>query len=365
MELMFRKPEDFLGGKIIVSDVKKFTSSSAPISCYDSRRRRIYTPYHAAYSGFGEQASVFALAEIPIPDVQNAENHVLLESDVEFQGRKYNWPVDAFSILYKGMVRIFFLADAGAYFFFDWSQDEHRIVGQISPVLCRIGDSPSVPLTEKVFENYLIDNGFTGFNLLGDAHEHIISVAKPAWDGELFYGAITSSLAQPVPFRCTDGHTFEFLTVIPSIAKYECQIAVLNGRIYALLRGVERDNFWVADVGSWKFRPCGRLPMAETRPQIMAYGNHILIAYSQDDILPNKIRNGRNNVIMLYGEGEDLSQYREVFRAVDEMGIVYYDIVNCDGDLYVIWSNSERFPDKKVWGFLHGKDTLYCSKLSV
>ena len=68
---------------------------------------------------------------------------------------------------------------------------------------------------------------------------------------------------------------------------------------------------------------------------------------------------------MLYGEGEDLSQYTEVFRAIDEMGIVYYDIVNCDGELYVIWSNSERFPDKKVWGFLHGKDTLYCSKLTM
>ena len=90
MEIKFRQPEDFLGSKVIVSDVEKFTSSSAPISCYDPNRRTIYTPYHAAYSGFGEQASVFALSEIPVDDVAAARNYVLLESDVEFHGKKYN-----------------------------------------------------------------------------------------------------------------------------------------------------------------------------------------------------------------------------------------------------------------------------------
>ena len=360
----FRPPEEFLGRKVVVSDIERFTSSSAPISCYDSRRRMIYTPYHAAYSGFGEQASVFAISEIPVPDVSSAKNYVLLESDVAFHGQKYNWPIDASSILYNGLVRVFFLADADRYLYFDWSQEEHRIVSEISPVQCRIGDASPVPLTKEVFESYLVSQGYSGYNLLGDAHEHIISVAKPSWDGSVFYGAITSSLAQPVLFRCTDGKTFEFLSSIPSLAKYECQVAALNGKIYAIIRGAEGDNFWVANIGDWIFHPCGRLPMAETRPQLMAYDGKILLAYSQNDVLPNKIRNGRNNVIMLYGEGEDLSQYKEVFRAIDEMGIVYYDIVSCDGELYVIWSNSERFPDKKVWGFLHGKDTLYCSKLT-
>ena len=47
------------------------------------------------------------------------------------------------------------------------------------------------------------------------------------------------------------------------------------------------------------------------------------------------------------------------------MGIVYYDIVNCNGDLYMIWSNSERFPDKIVRGVLQGKDTLSCSLLAT
>ncbi len=361
----FRKAEEVLGEKVVVSDTRRFTASSAPISCYDAGRRIIYTPYHASRKGFGEQASVFALAEIPVPRLDAAESHVLLESDVEIQGGKYNWPIDSSALFFNGKVRVFFLANADNYYFFDWSQERHCIDSAILPVQCRIGDKAPVPLTSQVYGEYLDSCGCSGYNLLGDGHEHIISVAKPAWDGEVFYGAVTSSLAQPVLFRCADGCTFEFLSCIPTIAKYECQIAVLNGKIYALLRGATGDNFWTADMGDWTFRPCGCLPLAETRPQIMAYEAGILLAYSQNDVQPNRIRNGRNNVFMLYGEGEDLSSYREVFRAVDEMGIVYYDIVNCGGDLYMIWSNSERFPDKLVWGCLQGKDTLYSSRLTV
>ena len=360
----FRRAEDVLLGKVVVSDISRFTASSAPISCYDARRNTIYTPYHASRTGFGEQASVFAIAEIPVPGVDAAESYVLLESDVEIQGGKYNWPIDSSALFFNGGVRVFFLANADCYYYLDWSQDRHCIDSAILPVQCRIGNGASVPLTSQVYGEYLASRGCSGYNLFGDGHEHIISVAKPAWDGGVFYGAVTSSLAQPVLFRCADGCTFEFLSCIPAIAKYECQVAVLNGRVYALLRGVSGDNFWMADMGDWTFRPCGRLPLAETRPQIMAYEGGILLAYSQNDVQPNRIRNGRNNVIMLYGEGEDLSSYKELFRAVDEMGIVYYDIVNCDGALHMIWSNSERFPDKQVWGCLQGKDTLYCSRLT-
>jgi len=364
MKLQFRTPEEFLAAKIVVSDVQHFTSSSAPISCYDPVGRRILTPYHASRTGYGEQASVFALSEIPIPDIGAATNYVLLESDVEYQGRKYNWPVDASAIFRNGLARVFFLADGTRYFYFDWSPEKRQMVSGISPVLAQFESNAPEPLTSALFDRYLRAHGCDGYHLAGDVREQVISVAKPAWDGEVFYGALTSSLAQPALFRCTDGQTFELLSIIPALAKYECQIAVLNGMIYALLRGTSRDNFWVAKTGDWQFRPCGRLPLAETRPQLMAYLGRILLAYSQDDVQPNRIRNGRNNVTMLYGEGPDLSQYQEVFHAVDEWGFVYYDIVNCDGELYVIWSNSERFPDKIVRGCLQGKDTLYCSRLT-
>lgn len=365
LNLKFRTEEEVFHDKVPVSDIERFTSSSAPISCFDPVRKMIFTPYHASYTGYGEQASVFALARIPLPGLKAASS-VLMESDVPFYGRKYNWPIDGSSIMFNDKVRIFFLAGGDSYYHMDWSPDKGKEAGAPEPVLCRpLESSSSCPLTRDAVEKYLLAHGCTGYNLLGDARENIICTAKPAWNGETFYGMITSFLSCPILFRCRDGMTFEFCGIVPALAKYECQTAVLNGKIYALLRGAAGDEFWEADEGEWQFRPCGRLGMSETRPQLMTCNGKLLLAYSQTGISPNKIRDGRNNITILAGDSGDLSRFEEVFHAVDEMGIVYYDIVNCNGDLYMIWSNSERFPDKIVWGVLQGKDTLYCSLLAV
>ncbi|MBQ6597232.1 MAG: hypothetical protein IJH79_06730 [Lentisphaeria bacterium] len=368
LDLKFRTPEEVFHDKVPVSDIERFTSSSAPISCFDPVRKMIFTPYHAAYREFGEQASVFALAAIPVPGVDRASSSVLLESDVTFQGKSYNWPIDAFSILYNGSPRIFFLAGADNYYCFDWSPEKSAIEGGIRQVLCKTDEnSQQQPLTTEAVEAYLKANNCDcdRCSLRGASKEHIICTAKPSWNGSGFYGMITSSLSYPILFRCRDGMTFEFCGVIPALAKYECQTAVLNGKIYALLRGASGDEFWEADEGEWQFRPCGRLGMSETRPQLMRYDDSLLLAYSRSGVLPNRIRDGRNNITILAGNSEKLSEYETVFQAVDEMGIVYYDIVNCNGDLYMIWSNSERFPDKIVRGVLQGKDTLYGSLLAT
>jgi len=364
LKLRFLSPEKVLREKVTVSDTSRFTSSSAPISCFDPARNTIFTPYHASYDGFGEQASVFALARIPLPGLKAASS-VLLESDVPFYGKKYNWPIDGSAIMFDGKVRIFFLAGADSYYRLDWSPEEEKAVGAPEPVLCRTGEGASIrPLNRDAVEDYLKSHGCTGYDLRGDARENIICTAKPAWNGNTFYGTVTSFLSQPILFRCRDGGTFEFCGIVPALAKYECQTAVLNGKVYVLLRGASGDEFWEADEGEWRFRPCGRLGLAETRPQLMACGGKLLLAYSQNGVLPNRIRDGRNNITILAGDSGDLSRFEEVFHAVDEMGIVYYDIVNCNGDLYMIWSNSERFPDKIVRGVLQGKDTLYCSLLA-
>lgn len=363
MRERFVTPQEFLSRRLAVSDIQRFTSASNPVSCLDLEKRMVYSPYHASRTGYGEQASVFALAEIPVDAPGSAQNYILLESDVEFQGRKYNWPVDSFAILHNGLVRIFFLADATCYYYLDWSPEEHRIIGAIRPVMC-IAGKKSVPLTASVVEEYLKEHGCTGYRLGRDPRENIIATAKPAWGGAHFYGMLTSGMSQPILFRCKDAETFEFLSIIPTVCQYECQVALHRGKIYAIVRGVPGDNFYVADVGNWRFRPCGRLPMAETRAQLMTWRDRILIGYSQNGIQPNRIRDGRNNLIILIGEGEDLGNYREVFRAVDELGIVSFDIIDCDGDLFAIWSNSERFPDKPRWNGLHGKDALFASWLT-
>ena len=139
LKLRFRPPEQVLREKVTVSDTVRFTSSSAPVSCFDPARDTIFTPYHASYDGFGEQASVFALARIPLPGLKAASS-VLLESDVPFYGKKYNWPIDGSAIMFDGKVRIFFLAGADSYYRLDWSPEEEKAAGAPEPVLCRTGE---------------------------------------------------------------------------------------------------------------------------------------------------------------------------------------------------------------------------------
>ena len=369
-QLQFVPPEEFLAAKVPVSDIDVYTASSASIGCYDCANRVVYAPYHASRTGFGEQAAVFALARIPVENPSGAVSSVLLESDEVVDGQSYHWPIDGSTIFRDGKVRVFVLANGDDYYFMDWEPASCRR-SEIRHVKCRVDGSEAVPLTRTAVQAYLESRGMSGFNLLFDSHEHIINTAKPSWEttanGErtgAFYGAISSGLAQPVIYRCADGETFEFLGVIPELASYECQVAFLNGRIYALLRGAKGDNFWTSEDGGRTFLPAGRLEMAETRPQLMAFRGKLLIGFSEKGILPNRIRDGRNNLRIIVGEGTDLSSYKKVYELTDPIGFVYFDFIDCDGALLAIWSNSERYPDKPVWGSLQGKDALFCSWLA-
>ena len=69
----------------------------------------------------------------------------------------------------------------------------------------------------------------------------------------------------------------------------------------------------------------------------------LLIFISEKGILPNLVRDGRNNMKLLAGEGEDLSAYKTIFQIVDERGIVYYDIIDYKGVLYMTWSNADLY----------------------
>ena len=362
-------PEEFLAAKVPVSDIAVYTASSAPIGCYDHLQRVVYAPYHASRTGFGEQAAVFALTRIPLDKPSNTVSYVLLESDEVVDGQSYHWPIDGSTIFRNGKVRVFFLANGDNYYFMDWNPVSCKR-SEIGQVKCRRDGINAEPLTASAVQAYLESKGMSGFNLLFDSHEHIINTAKPAWettdDGErtgAFYGAITSGQAQPIIYRCEDGETFDFLGCIPELASYECQVAFLNGIIYALLRGAKGDNFWFSDDGGHHFQPAGHLEMSETRPQLMAFQGKILIGYSEKGISPNRVRDGRNNLRILLGKGTDLSAYDKIYELTDPIGFVYFDFIDCDGKILAIWSNSERYPDKPVWGCLQGKDALFCSWL--
>jgi hypothetical protein len=98
---------------------------------------------------------------------------------------------------------------------------------------------------------------------------------------------------------------------------------------------------------------------------MMPYMGKVLIAISEKGILPNYVRDGRNNMKLLIGEGEDLSKYKEIFQITDPYGIVYYDIIDYKDVLYMLWSNADlyiedipSYADRPA-----AKDLLYYAKI--
>ncbi|NLE66048.1 MAG: exo-alpha-sialidase [Lentisphaerae bacterium] len=346
------------GRRVAVSDTVSFTSSSAPIGCFDPDRGIVYAAYHASRDKYGEQVEVLALAAVPVAQPHRSENIVLLEHGVPKDGTAYSYPIDASTVFINGHVRVYFLAGGTDYYYVDYDPATRK-ESPVRRVFCSIGGKKA-PLSDAAVDGYLSAHGFSGYNLNFDSKEHIINSSKPAYHNGVRYGALTSGYSQPIIFSTSDAETFEFRGIIPKIAKYEAQVAIAGGSMYALLRGAEGCNYYVSrDLGLTFEETPWRVPMSETRPQLMEYKGRVLMAYSLPGIKPNLMRDGRNNMRLLLGEGDDASKYGEIFFIQDKYGIVYYDLINYKNVLFMLWSNADLYLDKS----LHGKDLLYFARI--
>jgi len=348
--------EKILGRKTAVSDTVNYRSSSASISCYDPDNGKIYTVYHASRTNYGESRDVLNLAVIPAAQPHRTETIIICESGVPIGGKIYHNMIDGNCIFIDGKVRVYFISGGTQYFYVDYNPST-KTLSDIKPVLCSF-DGNTYELVDTVFSSYLDSRGMTGYDFC-DPNEHIINTCKMYMYNGYWYGCLTSAVCQPVVFRSKDGINFEFTGIINKLAKYECQTAILDGKMYCLLRGAKDDNFYVSDDLGQTFKPCGRLEFNETRPQVIVYKDKLLIAISLVDIKPNLVRNGRNNMKILMGCGEDLNKYEEKLFITDKYGIVYYDIIDYKGVLYMIWSNADLYLDKNQ----QAKDLLYYSQI--
>ena len=348
-----------------VSDVEAFTCGSAPISCYDAASRTIYAPYLASRTGFGEQHAIVALAAIPVDNPGAARSTVIFEAGVEKGGISFSQVIDPFAILLDGKVRVFALVDTDRYMRadFDPATDE---VGPFAPVMCRLAtDAAPRPLDGSALRDALAAFGLSGYDTGADPGEHLICTAKPAWDGDAFFGTVTSGWSQPVVFRCADGATFDFVGAVPALAKYECQVAKVGGRLFALLRGAEGPDFFVSDDDGRTFAPVRRLGIAETRPQLMAWRGRLLLGCPYNGEAPNGVRDGRNNLHLSLANPANPCDLHEILHEVDPLGIVYFDLVDLGDGLAMLWSDSRRFPDKIIWGARQGKDRVLFARVPL
>ena len=353
----------FLPDRVVVSDTNMFTCGSAPASDISVDGTHLFSSYLTSKTGYGEAHDIVALADVSLANPSAVTNHIICQAGEHICGIKVD-EVDSYdAFLYKGKMRCIIGVNGGQLGWRDWDPNMHAICGE-GMFRCRVDPCGQVEeLVPEVLTRYLDANGFKGHNVSRTYRDRMIMHAHVAWVGDVFYGMLTSSLSQPVAFKCSDGQTFEFLGVVPALCEYECALAHVKGRFYALGRKMPSDNFFVSDDGAKTFRPVGRLPDGEQRPQLTVWKDRLLIAFSAPDEQPNHIRNGRNNIHLLCGEGANLSRYRELLHEIDPLGIVYYNIVPRGDELHVLWSDARRFPDKVIWGAVQGKDRILYGKL--
>ena len=349
--------------RIVVSDTNRFTCGSGSVACLSSDGARIFAPYLASTTGFGECHDMTALADIPCAHPENATSFVVLKAGDEFCGATVTTTVSLASALWNGNVRIMVDVNSELFGYCDWDPVQRKVSGK-GLFKCRFGGRME-RLSPDAISAYLAQKRLTGFNPYKEHGDRCIWQSKPVWEGNVFYGFLTSSCSHPILFRCKDGETFEFVGAIPTICEYECQLAFHKRLFYAVMRGAKGDNFWTSTDGGRAWKASGRVPDGLQRQQMLVWRDKVLIGYSAPDEKPSLVRNGRNNLHLLWGEGPDLSAYRELLHAVDPIGIVYPDLVDVNGDLHVLWSNSDRFPTHVKWGAVQGKDQILHAKLSL
>jgi hypothetical protein len=309
--------------------------------------------------------------------------------------------------LYRGYVRVMFLSYGEEYFYTDYDIQLDKFSG-IRPLRI-LFHGEAVPLTGQIYAAILQDFGFSDFDLKKERWEHVILTDKFRLHSDGYrYSMMTAGQAQPVCVRIAEGSdVLEIRGAIPKLGQYETQSAIFPGIVSpsapesipagipnasasaipadalnspadaipagtlnspadavpsvmaALVRGAEGDNYYLSDDLGLTWKPAGRVEFNTTRPQLLPYKGRLLRGISIVGILPNCVRDGRNNLILSVASRPELDAYEDIFFIQDPYGIVYYDIIDYKDTLYMIWSSGDLYIDKNP----QAKDLLWFAKI--
>ena len=364
--------------RIAVSDTWAFTHSEASNSCFSPDRGLFYTVYTASRRNYGESHDVLAMNITPVCQPHRAVTRIIAETGTP------SCPAGAQKILcpncfyyttnevlynakthfgetadiYRGYVRITLEVNGRAHYYTDYDIVNDKF-SEFKPLKVMF-HGEAVHFTGEVFRAYLEENGCTDFNAREAGEDLILSDKFHLHDDGYRYTLATAAWAWPALMRMKEGSdVMEFAGIIRKSAQYEAQSAILNGKIYAILRGADDEDFYISDDMGKNFRPVGRVDFNTTRPQLFSYRNQIYIAVSKKGVEPNYVRDGRNNLLVLRGEGDDLSKYEQLFHVVDPYGMVYYDILEYKGNMFMFWSSADLYVDKNP----QAKDLLWFVRL--
>jgi hypothetical protein len=291
--------------RIAVSDTWAFTHSEASNSCFSPDRGLFYTVYTASRRNYGESHDVLAMNITPVCQPHRAVTRIIAETGTA------SCPAGAHKILcpncfyyttnevlynakthfgetadiYRGYVRITLEVNGRAHYYTDYDIVNDKF-SEFKPLKVMF-HGEAVHFTGEVFRAYLEENGCTDFNAREAGEDLILSDKFHLHDDGYRYTLATAAWAWPALMRMKEGSdVMEFAGIIRKSAQYEAQSAILNGKIYAILRGADDEDFYISDDMGKNFRPVGRVDFNTTRPQLFSYRNQIYIAVSKKELSP-------------------------------------------------------------------------------
>ena len=364
--------------KVAISDTLAFTHSEASNSCFSPDRGLFYTVYTASRRSYGESHDVLAMNITPVCQPHRSITKIILEIDSQncLKGAKkvlcpncfyYTTDEILYNVkthfrqtadIYRGFVRITLEVDGKAHYYLDYDIVNDSF-SEIRPLKV-IFHGETVHFTGEIFKAYVEEMGCPDYNQRESDEDLILSDKFHLHDDGYYYTLATAAWSWPALMRIKKGSdVMEFVGIIRKSAQYEAQSAILNGKIYAILRGASEEDFYISDDMGKTFRPVGRVDFNTTRPQLFAYRNQIYIAVSKKGVEPNYVRDGRNNLLLLRGEGDDLSKYEQLFHISDPYGMVYYDMLEYKGRIFMFWSSADLYVDRNP----QAKDLLWFAGL--
>ncbi len=371
---IYPDPSEILLKKTAVSDSVNYTCAAGAVSCVDPDRGMLYMAYSASRHAYGEQRDVLALSVIPVAQPHAVRYRVVLEHDACVGTVRYDHPDVPGIAFVDGKVRVFFLSRHGkgrrdatfdptaACYYREYDPATDRL-SDVFPVLCAWDGQEAAPLSAERYLAFMKERGIEGTRGDVEAEELNMSAKIMAHHG-VCYSVLTSvSTGYPVVWESADGgQTIRFRGVLPQRMRYECAVEMVQGKIYCLLRESPGANFYCSDDFGLTFTASQHvLPLANTRPRLVAYKERLLLCYSLLDVKPNLIRNGRNNLVVRCGQGLEADRYDDLLTLVDPFGILYFDIVNYKNVLYLMFSSGDLYTDRSQ----QGKDIIYYTKIGL
>lgn len=366
-----------LENSVAVSDTVNYTSSQGARCCFDKDKGKAYCVYTGSKKAYGETRDELLMSVIPIAQPFRTQVKTVLTHKDVVDGKEYVYP-DVPSVLFvDGAVRIFFMSrhakgredptfdETAAYYYIDYDPATDTF-SKIYPVTVKWNGKPRVPFNGKNFKAYMEEKGYEVNTTESIEMEEFNFQAKIVEYEGVYYGNITSvSTCMPVVCKSEDGcKTLEFINVLPQKMRYESEFEIVKGVMYFIMRESDGANFYASyDLGKTFVKSDDVLPIAKTRPWLCEYNGELLICLSKPEIKPNFIRDGRNNLYIYKGTGLNFSKYEQLLEYVNPYGILYYDVFNYKGVLYICYSNSDLYSDKVIWGNVQGKDLVYYGKI--